>query len=71
MSKTVTEQMTQPKTRPMADIDSTTEQPTRRRGKRLLVVGMLGLAAAATALTISRVRGRSANTRGRKSRKRH
>jgi hypothetical protein len=64
MSKTMTEQ-TNDSTETMAD------EPTHRRGRRMLMFGMLTLTAVATALTVSSLRSRSTRTdrRGRKSRR--
>lgn len=66
MSKTMTKQEND-STETMAD------EPAHRRGRRMLVFGMLTLTAAATALTVSSLRGRTAKTgrRGRKARRRH
>ena len=66
MSKTMTEQK-HDSTETMAD------EPRHRRGRRMLMFGMLTATAVATALTVTSLRSRSGKTdrHGRKSRRHH
>lgn len=66
MTKTLSEQVD-------ASTQATDDEPRHRRGRRILVLGMLAATAIAAALTVSSIRGRTTkrDRRTRKSRHRH